>query len=349
MIRPVISSLLFFFALNAWSEADFLKLFQHQKPMIAAIMVPKDLSTEEKVKAALKWSEEQIRIAEQAGMDGILFEFRGGKILEPKITEAHFQKMLSISKSLVKSTRKLVVGVEILWHFPEETLRLAKESGAAFVRIDFFSDEVIADQKKVPIDPKKIINYRKKIGAENVKLLTDIQVKYSKMVDSTIPLDVSAKRAVGFGSDGVIVTSTKSGRAPTPERPALAQKGAGLKPVLIGSGFSDKYIDSLLPHADAVIVGTSISVETGGPLIATKAQQLMEKVRAFRQKKTKKKYPPAWWAKIPKEQRKSWEISPDSVEFPKVILSKRNELGLQKLLFIWTVKNTPVWKVFGSH
>lgn len=250
-------------------------------------MVEKDLSTPEKVDKALKWSLEQIKIAEAHNMDGILFEFRGGKILNPQMTEAKFKPMKKISRALVKASNNLVVGVEILWHYPEETLRLAKESGAAFVRVDFFSDEVIADKKKVPINPEKLLAYKKKIGAENVALLTDIQVKYSKMVDPKIPLDFSAKRAREKGSDGLIVTSTKSGTAPKPARPKLAKKGAGDLPVVIGSGFSYKNAHGLLEYADAVIVGTSISVKTGGPLVPKKVARLMKTVNEFRSKKEK--------------------------------------------------------------
>lgn len=274
---------------QAHGKNDFLSLFSEEKPIIAAIMVEKDLSTPEKYEKALKWSLEQLKIAESQNMDGILFEFRGGKILKPKLDPKRYQKMLGISKELVKKSKNIVVGVEILWHYPEDTIRLAKESGAKFVRIDFFSDEVIADKEKVPLDPQKIINYRKKIGGERVALLTDIQVKYSKMVDQKIPLSFSAKRALSLGSDGVIVTSTKSGSAPGPERPMSAKKGAGNSPVVIGSGFSFNNAKALLKYADAAIVGTSISVKTGGPLLPEKVSQLMAVVKDVRKKSVKVK------------------------------------------------------------
>ena len=271
-------------------QKNFLSLFKEQKPIIAAIMVEKDLSTDKKYQEALKWSLEQLKIAEQQKMDGILFEFRGGKIMEPPMDPKRFSKMVSLSQELVKAAKTVVVGVEILWHFPKDTLLLAKKSGASFVRIDFFSDEVIADKKKVPLNPKEIIQYKNKIGAQDVYLLTDIQVKYSKMVDPKIPLSASAKKALSLGSDGVIVTSTKSGSAPGPERPQSAKQGAKSSPVVIGSGFSYKNAESLLKYADAAIVGTSISVKTGGPLLPKKVEKLMNVVRDYRkQQKSVKK------------------------------------------------------------
>ncbi len=284
MIRPVIFSLLFFFVFNVHGKTDFLKLFSKPKPIIAALMIEKDLSDPKKISKAIQWGKEQIKIAESSGMDGILFEFRGGKILKPEISEDKYRAMKTVAQALVASSKSLVVGVEILWHYPEQTLRLAKDSGARFVRVDFFSDEVMADKQKVPIDPQKILNYKKKIAAEDIVLLTDIQVKYSKMIDPNISLETSAKRAIASGSEGVIVTSTKSGRAPNPDRPRLAKKGAGQSPVVIGSGFSHANAAALLTHADAAIVGTSISVKTGGPLVAKKVNELMSKVFEFRNK-----------------------------------------------------------------
>lgn len=39
-------------------------------------------------------------------------------------------------------------------------------------------------------------------------------------------------------------------------------------------------------------------------------------------------YPDHWWKPVQAQELKSWEISPDSVKPPEVILSKRNELGI---------------------
>ena len=267
------------------AKKSFLGLFEIKKPIIAAVMIPKEIDTPEQKEKALLWAKEQLKIAEAQNMDGILFEFRGGKILEPEISKEKFSNMVEISKQLVQEAKDIVVGVEILWHYPEETLRLAKSSGARFVRLDFFVDEVVADNEKVPIAPDKVLAYRKIIGAEDIALLTDIQVKYSKMLDPHITLAESAKRAKAKGSDGVIVTSTKSGKAPGPERPKLAKKGSGSLPVVIGSGFSYKNAKELLEHADAAIVGTSISEKTGGPLIPKKVGRLMKIVNEVRSEK----------------------------------------------------------------
>ncbi len=264
------------------TEDDFLKLFTTSKPLIAAVMVNADEKPVENEKAA-QWALEQLKIAEDGGMQGILIEFRGGEVLKPAITKEKYEAMLSILKQVTAKATKVVVGVEILWHYPEETLKIAKDGGAKFVRIDFFSDKVIADKAEVPINPEALLKYKKKIKADSVFLLTDIQVKYSEMIDKNITIAQSAENAIKKGSQGLIVSADKSGTAPSKERMALARSGiTGKTPLLIGSGFSVAVAKDIIPLVDAVIVGTSISVKTGGPLLPEKVKELVETVNKLK-------------------------------------------------------------------
>jgi uncharacterized protein len=275
---------LFIFATQSLCGAatDFLKLFPTKKPIIAAIMVPGNFATPEDLQKALDWTLQQADIATEGGMDGFLMEFRGGDILDRDITPQKLAAMATITRAVIAHSPKLVVGLEILWHYPGSTLQLAKDSGAKFVRIDFFSDRVVADGHLVPIDPPGIIAFRKKIGAENIALLTDIQVKYSTMVDPKITIGQSAKTARASGSDGVIVSGSKSGSSADATKFLRTQRAVQPFPVLTGSGFSIKNAPQVLPYVNAVIVGTSISEKTGGPLLPEKVHQLMSYVQEAR-------------------------------------------------------------------
>ena len=268
---------------NPNTKSNFLSLFTTTKPLIAAVMVETDFKDKKSRKEITDLALDQLRIAEENGMQGLLVEFRGGEILAPKITKEKYNFMLEVLKKIVKKADKTVIGVEILWHYPNETLKLARDSGAKFVRTDFFSDQVVADSKPVPIDPEAHIAYKKKIGARNVFLLTDVQVKYSEMIDKKITLAESAATAIKKGSQGIIVTSEKSGTPPSVERVSTAK--SGIKddtPLIIGSGFSKEVAKDLLPLVDAVIVGTSISVKTGGPLVPEKVKELVAEAEKIR-------------------------------------------------------------------
>lgn len=267
---------------SSFAANDFLKLFSQKKPAIAAIMVQSHFQSQKELLKAQDWAVRQAEIASENGMDGILIEFRGGGILDTVISEKKMSDMTAILIAVKESFPKLVIGVEILWHFPGATLQIAKNADAKFVRVDFFSDAVIADGKKVPIDPKGLLAFRKKIGAEKIALLTDIQVKYSKMIDSKITIGQSAQRARASGSDGVIISGAKSGSAPDVNKLAKTKKAVPGLPVVIGSGFSLENAAQTLPHIDAIIVGTSISEKTGGPLLPEKVKNLMSFVQEAR-------------------------------------------------------------------
>lgn len=281
MLPKISFTILFILFATSATAADFLSLFKTKKPAIAAVMIESSWKNQDDFKKAQAWSIEQARIAQDGGMDGILLEFRGGDILDRHLSKEHLDKMAELTRQVIAST-SLVVGVEILWHFPGSTLLLAKNSGAPFVRLDFFSDQVIANKMEVPIDPKALLDYRKNIKAENVALLTDIQVKYSKMLNPKITIGQSALTAQTAGSDGVIVSGSKSGSSPAADKLKEAKSGALKIPVIIGSGFSAENASQLLPHLDAIIVGTSISEKTGGPLLRDKVTPLMELVKKAR-------------------------------------------------------------------
>lgn len=64
-------------------------------------------------------------------------------------------------------------------------------------------------------EPEKVVECRKIIGADDVALFTDIQVKHADMLDEK-PISLSAKQAVEAGSDALIVTGRWTGDPPPP-------------------------------------------------------------------------------------------------------------------------------------
>lgn len=261
-------------------------LFKVKKPIIGVVNIKNVpgtdgyVSLEKTIKDALA----EVTILEKANVDAVLFEnpSSGGiNEIDPRIVET---MQAVVTEAVKKHGKKIVIGLEVLWHNPKSSLDIAKASKAKFIRTDFFSDRVIADGQVVDQDPKELIEYRKKLGIENdVAIFTDIQVKYSEMVDTTITIEQSAARARSEKSNGIIVTSHKSGVPPEKEKLIEAKKGAQDLEIIIGSGFSVENVVELLPHTDAVIVGTSISTGTGGVVIKEKVIELMTAVKKLRQ------------------------------------------------------------------
>lgn len=276
-------SILSFFNV-VFAQTHLEQIFNIKKPIMVALSLhlPQDLNNHADIQKAIDYGVSQVEIMERHGVDSILWEYGFGGIKDPAITEREMEVMAQTINGIKAKTTSLKLGVEILWHYPYETLRLAALTQADFVRIDFFSDPMIADDIIVPMESQNIINYKNMIGAAKVKLFTDIQVKYAEMIDPSTTLSESAERAISLGSQGVIVSGRKSGQPPAVADVEDAKLGAKKYDVIIGSGFSVLNGKNLLPFADGVIIGTSISVKTGGPLIEAKVQELMKFMNDYR-------------------------------------------------------------------
>lgn len=277
-----VASVLTGFAKPAEAGLRFDEVFPMKKPVIAVINLPslpgqKGFAS---IDEALRHALDQVKILEEEGVDAILFEnVNGGFEAPPEMVAA----MTRIVSAAVQQSPKLIIGVEVLWHAPEASLSIALASGAKFIRTDFFADEMIADGKTVKVDTEALLDYRKRIGAEHVLILSDIQVKYAQMVDPHKTIQQSALDARDQGSDGAIVSGPKSGVPPSVERVMEAKQADPNFPVILGSGTNPENVKELLGVADAAIVGTAISTKTGGVVVREKVQQYMKAVSELRQ------------------------------------------------------------------
>ncbi len=271
---------------SAFAESHLSQVFSVKKPIMVALYLrlPKDLNDPQEIKQMIDYGISQVEIMERHGVDSILWEYGVGGIMTPSLSDLEVDVMAKIINGIKAKMTTLKLGVEVLWHYPYETLKLAALTDADFVRIDFFSDPMTADGVVVPMESEKIIQYKNMIGASKVKLFTDIQVKYAEMIDPNTTMLESAERAIKSGSQGVIISGRKSGQPPEVSDVAEAKVGALDFDTIIGSGFSVANAESLLKHADGIIVGTSISVKTGGPLVEAKVQELMDFMHAYRLK-----------------------------------------------------------------
>lgn len=192
---------------------------------------------------------------EKGGIDAIIIE--NNYDLPHKITVGHetVAAMTYLGSELKKHTR-LPLGVSVLWNDYRAALSIAKVLGAEFVRVPVFVDSVSTDFGIISAEPENVINYRKSIGAESVKIFADIQVKHAIMLNQR-PIGESAEEAEQKGADAIIVTGKWTGNAPEIGKLKEAKESVSI-PVLIGSGLDQKNSLGLLKHADGAIVSTSL-------------------------------------------------------------------------------------------
>ena len=108
------------------------------------------------------------------------------------------------------------------------------------------------------IDPGGLLEHRRRLGAEHVLILADIQVKYARMsVERS--LRESARLAREHQADAIVVTGRVTGDPPREDEIQEAKAGALDCPVLVGQRArrDERFAPARRP-ADGAIVGTSL-------------------------------------------------------------------------------------------
>jgi membrane complex biogenesis BtpA family protein len=194
-------------------------------------------------------------------VDGVLVENEYDRPHQVLATAAVTDAMKEVLRAVVAESRNIVVGCEILLNDPRASLEVAVETGARFVRSDYFVDRMSRPgYGEFAIDPGKLVEIRDS-SAPEVLILADVQVKYATMLEER-PLAESARLAAGHRADAVVVTGDATGDAPRLDH--LREAAAGIAasghtiPVLIGSGLTPANAAELLGACDGAIVGTSL-------------------------------------------------------------------------------------------
>lgn len=165
--------------------------------------------------------------------------------------------MKFLTQQIVKHA-SIPVGVSVLWNSFEAGFKIAKASGGKYIRIPVFVDKVDTAYGRVVGEPDKVLSIRESLGASNILIFTDIQVKHSKLLNLR-PIEDAAMEAVKKGSDGLIITGKWTGDSPKINYLESVRKHVGSSfPIIIGSGATKHNIGSLMKFASGVIVGTSI-------------------------------------------------------------------------------------------
>ena len=250
------------------SLAAFSDLFPAARAIVGVIHLPALPGYPESpgIGACIDKALADLEALEEGGADGVLVENeydRPHTLLAARETIAC---MTRITSEVAAAARRCVVGIEILINDPEASMAVARAAGARFIRTDYFTDPMIRPEYggAMRIDAPGLLAYRRRIGADDVMILADIQVKYATLAVER-GLDESASIAFGAGADAVIVSGNATGDpARLPDLEA-ARRGAAGRPVLIGSGLDAANAATLLAACEGAVVGTSLKQ---GPMIA---------------------------------------------------------------------------------
>lgn len=197
------------------------------------------------------------RLAE-GGVDAVMIEnMHDRPYLKRSVGPEIVSAMAAVAVAL-RNEFTIPLGIQILAGANREALSVALAANFDFIRAEGFVFGHLADEGSMNSDAAELLRYRKQIGAEQIKIYTDIKKKHSShAITADVSIDETAKAADFFMSDGVIVTGNSTGiQASLVEVKQVKQ--AVKIPVLIGSGICAANIENYWPTADAFIVGSSL-------------------------------------------------------------------------------------------
>jgi hypothetical protein len=159
--------------------------------------------------------------------------------------------------SAVREAVSVPLGVQILAGANREAVAVAHAAGCQFVRCEGFVFSHVADEGLMAeADAGRLLRYRRMIGAEGVAVIADVKKKHAAhAVTADVDLAETAKAAVFFGADGVVVTGPATAEPTSPEDVAAVAEAVD-QAVFVGSGVTPENVAALAPHADGLIVGS---------------------------------------------------------------------------------------------
>ncbi len=236
----------------------FTRIFPGSKALIGMIHVQalpgtpgNTLAPGQIITAAAKEAE----IYASCGVEGIIIEnMHDVPYLKEKAGE-EITAMMSVIGREVKKIFPGPVGIQILSGANRAAMAAALAGGLDFIRAEAFVFGHIADEGFMNAQAGELLRYRKYIGAEHVAVFTDIKKKHaSHHITADISLREMSEAAHFFGSDGIIITGTHTGKPVEPGD--LKELKTCRLPVLIGSGIHDGNLEQYFDEADAFIVGS---------------------------------------------------------------------------------------------
>ncbi|HWS90461.1 MAG TPA: BtpA/SgcQ family protein [Pyrinomonadaceae bacterium] len=236
-----------------------LDLFKNPKPVVAVIHVGALPGTPASALTVDELTELAVREAARyrdGGADGLMVEnmhdvpyLRGS--VGPEVVAA-----LAVVARAVKAEARLPVGVQILAGANVEAVAVAHAAGLDYVRVEAYAFAHVADEGLIQSSAAEVLRFRKKIGADNVRVWADVKKKHSAhAITADVSLGETCAAVEFMRGDAVIVSGSATGEPPRAADVKEAKSHCRI-PVLLGSGVTPENVAEFYDAADGFIVGS---------------------------------------------------------------------------------------------
>ncbi len=235
-------------------------MFKNSKPIIGMIhcpALPSSPQFENNLKHIHQFVMNDAKVLVEGGVDALMLENYGDLPFFPDSVPSATVAHLTVLARALKKRFALPLGINVLRNDGISALAIAHSSGAQFVRVNILTGARLTDQGIISGKAHEILRFRKKIGAQSIKIFADIAVKYSSpLTDRTLKNEVE-ETLHRSGADGLIVSGEATGKPVDLERLRAVKEIAQTTQVWIGSGTTLQNISELKLYADGFIVGSA--------------------------------------------------------------------------------------------
>lgn len=218
-----------------------------------------------------------------AGFQAVLVENYGDSPFEPGAVSAVTVAALTrCALAAREAAPALALGINVLRNDAEAALGIAVATDAAFIRVNVHTGARLTDQGMIEGRAHRTVRLRRELGATNVQLMCDVDVKHSSPLAPRPLRDEAHDLATRGHADAILVTGAGTGRGVELGHVDEVQSSVTL-PVLVASGVTE----AMLPHlwgVHGVIVGSCLRADgvAGGPIDEALAKRFVSAFFASR-------------------------------------------------------------------
>ena len=175
--------------------------------------------------------------------------------------------------------RHFQIGVQIFVNGISASLAVAKVCGGSFLRITALVGESDTQWGLVKADPQPFLAYREKLGAQDIKLIAEVEGMHFHWRGEPKPVGEIAKEVVALGAHAVEIAhpdeeiNLKLIREIKAAVPGL--------PVILGGHTKHENAARRLAEADGAFVGTCFEDQWGGNILESRVREYMDIVRSL--------------------------------------------------------------------
>lgn len=193
------------------------------------------------------------------GIDAVIFCNENDKPYSKCVGPQVIATMTSVIRQVVGERPEIPFGVDIQWD-SKAAVAVAMATDAAFIR-GIVCGTFCGDLGFFTPDTEDIVKFRSAIGAEHVRLLTNLCPEFSYSLDKR-PLDLVAKTTVKSALvDGLCVSGIMAGTSARYDDLLKVREAVPDLPIFANTGVNMDNVQDILRIADACVVATCLKVD----------------------------------------------------------------------------------------